>query len=198
MSDSVTVPMNQQEAREYEAPSRRYLWNGLLIMAAIVFFLILITMEVRERMGIADPVPNPQLDQVVAEALGHMAPLPEGLRGVTVETSAGGWGYRVALTDRAGDLLHGVEIAAASAGLVDAGSRAGTPINFHVEVSLDRAGDVSGRYRVDRGVHLQRYEGVLTVILQQALVAYQTALVLGESIPSNPDWTADEIRDSWN
>jgi hypothetical protein len=197
MTDSVTVPMNPEQAREYEQPSRRMLWTGLLIMAGIVVFLILITMETRVRLGLVDPVPNARLDRAVAEVLADMAPLPEALRGARISTGEAGWGYRILLEDRAGELLYGVEIAAASAGLADAGRRSGSAINFDARIGIDRAGQVSGVYRVDPGVHVDRYEGVLVSLLQQALVAQQAARVLGGAIPTNPDWTDAELGRSW-
>jgi len=197
MTDSVTVPMNPEQARDYERPSLRVLWSGLLIMAGIVAFLILITMETRVRIGLVDPVPNPGLDRAVAEVLVDIGPLPEALRGVRIITSESGWGYRVLLEDRAGELLYGVEVAAPSAGLSDAGGRSGSVINFNARIGIDRSREVSGVYRVDRGVHVERYQGVLVSLLQQALVAYQTASVLGSLIPTNPDWTDAEISRSW-
>ena len=201
MSETPREPMTPEEASVYERPARRQLWWGLLGFVAVVFLFVLVGADLRYRSSLDEPQPGTRIDVGVEQVLSDFGPLDSdiaGLRIVTLDGAGEAARYRVVFLNRDDASVYGIDVAAAAVGLVDAGPRAGSPVNFDIRIDLGRRGAITGLYRRDRGVHLQRYEAVLHALLAQSLVAQQAQAALAPGMAVSPLEDDRGIRESWS
>lgn len=190
-------PLTPGEARAREARTRRELWIGLAVMVAVVVLLILVVMEVRYRASLDDPRPSAALDESMTALVSDLGPLPGDADTIELATRRdGGARYQVVVRDDDGERLFSMARGVETAGVIEHGGRAGEPINYRIELSVADDGSVTGAYRPDRGVPVERYRDVAAVVLRQALVAWHAHA--SHPLPSRDETSPQAIQEGWD
>lgn len=190
-------PRTLDEAEAYDRKTRRQLWIGLAAAAIVVLVLILIIMESRFRSALDDPQPSAALDEAMAEVVADLAPLPMDAREIVLTTRGEQpTRYEVVIRDGYGNYLYDMARSARSAGMIEHGGRSGEAINFRVVLTLSEDGQLQGGYRPDRGVSVERYQGVAAALVREALIAWHTHQ--SYPAPDTGERSSDEIHDGWS
>ncbi|WP_290652946.1 hypothetical protein [Aquisalimonas sp.] len=191
-------PLTPAEANEYEATTRRRLWIGLALIVTVVVLLIVVIMESRFRLGLGDPQPSAALDERMEAVLAELAPLPGDAREIHVRTRGDrAPHYAVIIRDADGAVLYELTRGAATAGLVEHGTRAGDAVSYRVNLTLDGDGGlVEGAYRPDRGVAVERYQEIAEALLRETVAAWHVHT--SHPLEGVEEQSSDAIFDAWD
>lgn len=190
-------PLTPSEARAHEAKARRELWIALAALVVVVVLLIITVMEARYRDSLDDPRPSAALDESMEAVVEQLGPLPGEAREIVLTTRGDGDGrYEVVVRDGDGERLFELARGARTAGLIEHGQRAGEPVNFRIELSLDGDGTMEGAYRPDRGVPVERYQQIAAGVLRDALIAWQAHA--SNPLPEGEEQADEAIRAGWD
>ena len=194
---SSDLPKTPAEAEDRDRRIRRQLWLGLAAIFAIVVLLIILVMEGRYRAALDDPQPSAGFDRAMQGVVASLAPFPETAREIEMRTQRldGSRYYVLHVYDADGDVLYQFARSARSVGLIEHGPRAGDPVNLHVRLELDDDYGLSGAYRPDRGVAVERYQGVATGMLREGLAAWHTAS--SHPLPETEEREPEALRAEW-
>ncbi|MEX0729298.1 MAG: hypothetical protein WED00_12405 [Aquisalimonadaceae bacterium] len=194
-------PSTPEEADAYEKPIRKQVYIGIAVGLALIVVLIVTVMEVRYRATLGQPRASAALDGAMQEVMAPISPLPQVVRVIEVLTSeeADTPTYEVLLRDGDGELLYHQARRAGSLYMLESGSRAGTPVHFDVSLAVDVDGQVTGRYRPDRGVPVANYQAVLRNLVREALVGFQVQSIYPLVIETVEDDEHDQaaLRRDW-
>ncbi len=190
-------PVTPSEARAYEAKTRRELWIGLAILVTVVVLVIIAVMEARFRGGLDDPRPSAALDDTMQGVIDQLGPLPGDAREIVLTTRGERPArYEVVVRDGDGERLFELARGARTAGLIEHGARAGEPVNFRVELSIDRDGNLQGSYRPDRGVPVERYQQIASGVLRDTFIAWHAHV--SHPVPEVEEQTSEVIHAGWD
>lgn len=190
-------PVTPSEARAYEAKTRRDLWIGLATLVTVVVLVIIAVMEARFRGGLDEPRPSAVLDENMQGVIDQLGPLPGDAREIVLTTRGERPArYEVVVRDGDGEPLFELARGARTAGLIEHGTRAGEPVNFRVELRIDRDGNLQGAYRPDRGVAVERYQQIAAGVLRDTFIAWHAHV--SHPAPGVEQQPEAVIHDGWN